>query len=278
MEFVYSDKNPQSPVAYVSFGAMHTVLEAVLTGIGKAEARRTADAIGQLVSTIESRIDRHDEKSFFARINASQGGGPVELDEETYVILQLCEVFRQTTCGYFDIAALSERRAVPAYTLDPATRSVTLAGKGIRLDAGAFGKGYALDRVKKSLSEAGVTNALVNFGDSSVTALGSHPYGDCWQVSPAAGGRTFRLSESALSLSGPSPDGRAHIIDPLRGEPVANTGLVAVEGRSALVCEILSTALYAAPDGARQRIAAAFEGYRPTEIKQDTQLWTDENF
>jgi predicted dehydrogenase len=92
-------------------------------------------------------------------------------------------VFRKNTDGYFDIAAFSPGGTVPAYRLDPAARSVTLTGADIVLDAGGFGKGYALDRVRKLLADAGVANALVNFGDSSVAAVGSHPFGDCWQVS-----------------------------------------------------------------------------------------------
>lgn len=186
-------------------------------------------------------------------------------------------MFRKSTDGYFDIAALSPGGTVPAYRLDPAARSVTLTGADIVLDAGGFGKGYALDRVRKLLADAGVANALVNFGDSSVASVGSHPFGDCWQVTAKAGGGTFRLKEASLSLSGLRPDGRAHIVDPKSRRTVSDSVVVAVEGRSAFVCEILSTALYAAPAGARQGIAAEFEGYRHTEIKQHTESWTEEN-
>ena len=110
-----------------------------------------------------------------------------------------------------------------------------------------------------------------------VSAVGSHPFGDCWQVTAKAGGGTFRLKETSLSLSGLRPDGRAHIVDPRSRRTVSDSVVVAVEGRSAFVCEILSTALYAAPAGARQGIAAEFEGYRHTEIKQHTESWTEEN-
>ena len=58
---------------------------------------------------------------------------------------------------------------------------------------------------------------------------------------------------------------------------VSDGGVIAVEGRSAFVCEIVSTALYAAPRGARQEIVAEFEGYSYTEIKQDTESWIEEN-
>mgnify|MGYP000280047804 CR=1 FL=1 len=264
MEFVYSARNPQARVAYASFGAMHTVLETVLVGLPEPEAGRLSEEIERLVLALDARLNRHDAGSLFARINASQGREAVALDEETFVLLQLCEVFRMSTDGYFDIAALSPGGTVPAYRLDPAARSVTLAGADIVLDAGGFGKGYALDRVRKLLADAGVANALVNFGDSSVAAVGSHPFGDCWQVTAKAGGGTFRLKEASLSLSGLRP-------------AVSDSVVVAVEGRSAFVCEILSTALYAAPAGARQGIAAEFEGYRHTEIKQHTESWTEEN-
>lgn len=277
MEFVYSAKNPQAPVTYVSLEVMHTVLEMVLAGIGESEARRLAEEVERLVRALDVSLNRHDSTSLFAKINASQGTESVVLDEETFVILQLCEVFRKSTGGYFDIAAFSGCRTVPTYRLDPATRCVTLCGADVVLDAGGFGKGYALDRVRKLLAASGVANALVNFGDSSVTTLGSHPFGDCWKVAARTGGGEFRLKGSSLSLSGLRPDGRAHIVDPTSGRMVSDDCVVAVEGCSAFVCEILSTALYAAPNRERQRIITAFEGYCYTEIKQHTQSWTDEN-
>ena len=42
--------------------------------------------------------------------------------------------------------------------------------------------------------------------------------------------------------------------------------MIVVEGRSALVAEVLSTALYAAPQSEREAIMQQFEGYRATEI------------
>lgn len=119
MEFVYSARNPQARVAYASFGAMHTVLETVLVGLPEPEARRLSEEIERLVLALDARLNRHDAGSLFARINASQGREAVALDEETFVLLQLCEVFRKNTDGYFDIAAFSPGGTVPAYRLDP---------------------------------------------------------------------------------------------------------------------------------------------------------------
>lgn len=288
MEFEYSRANPRVRVAFASFEAMHTVLEGVVTDLDEPAARQLFASIEARIREIESRLNRHDPASLFARINASRGREAVPLDEETYVLLQLAEVFRRTTDGYFDLAALSDRipagaaaawdgaavgvaggavPGAPGCVLDPATRSVRLTGEGVRLDAGGFGKGYALERIRPLLAGAGVRRALFNFGDSSVMTVGTHPLGDCWPVGAAAGGEPFRLVGTSLSISGLHPDGRAHIVDPMSGRRVDRRTMVAVEGRSALLCEVLSTALYAAPGERRTAIAARFEGYRYREIE-----------
>lgn len=187
-------------------------------------------------------------------------------------------MFRKSTDGYFDIAALSPGGTVPAYRLDPAARSVTLTGADIVLDAGGFGKGYALDRVRKLLADAGVANALVNFGDSSVGVRRLAPLRGLL-AGDGEGGRRHVSSEGgfALPLGSAARRTGAYCRSRKSRRTVSDSVVVAVEGRSAFVCEILSTALYAAPAGARQGIAAEFEGYRHTEIKQHTESWTEEN-
>ena len=111
MEFEYSRANPRVTVAFASFEAMHTVLEGVVTDLDEPAARQLFASIETRVREIESRLNRHDPASLFARINASRGREAVPLDEETYVLLQLAELFRRTTDGYFDLAALSDRGA-----------------------------------------------------------------------------------------------------------------------------------------------------------------------
>ena len=59
------------------------------------------------------------------------------------------------------------------------------------------------------------------------------------------------IERQAFLLAGPTASGKS-----------AKAGKnIAVEGKSALVCEILSTALYAAPESSRADIIKNFEGY-----------------
>ena len=78
--------------------------------------------------------------------------------------------------------------------------------------------------------------------------------------------REVHLFSSAMSVSGRSTDGRYHIINPSTGGTVAGEELILVEGRSALIAEVLSTALYAAPKALRADIVSRYEGYKATEI------------
>jgi thiamine biosynthesis lipoprotein ApbE len=52
----------------------------------------------------------------------------------------------------------------------------------------------------------------------------------------------------------------------MTGAAVAGDELIAVEGRSALVAEVLSTALYAAPKSKREAVMAQYEGYAALEL------------
>ena len=261
MEFVFSGKNPDVSVAFASFGAMHTVMEMVMTNVPEQRAREIASSVEELVLGIESKLGRHSGDQAFARINASKGHSPVDVDEEVFSVLQFCEVFRKNTCGYFDISALSPVRTSPPYRLDGEGMTVCLNGAETVLDAGGFGKGYALDRVRVLLVENGISDAMLNFGDSSVLGLGSHPYGDGWRAGIASGGSSFLLKDSAISVSGLSAGSVPHIVDPFTGDMADNGCPVVVEGRSAFVCEVLSTALYAAPREMREKVASHFESY-----------------
>jgi thiamine biosynthesis lipoprotein len=113
---------------------------------------------------------------------------------------------------------------------------------------------------------------LLNFGNSSTFALGTHPYGDHWPISvehPYFRGRcahTFELKDCALSISGKNGRGVEHIIDPATGDHVVRDEMLAVTGPSPMACEVLSTALYVAPREKRSDILARFKGYSASEI------------
>ena len=271
-EFTYSQKNPECAVAYAQFGAMHTRMEIVLPRIEECEAQQIVRNVEQRVKALERLMNRFDERSPLAVVNALAASEAVVVDDELFMALELCEVFRRGTGGYFDVAASEQARQGAAYWLDGKNHTVKLASADVRIDLGGFAKGFALEQVNRMLRERKVESAVVNFGNSSIVALGHHPFGEWWPIGVANRLRSgsmaeeFRLRDSALSVSGRAESGDYHIINPHTGLRVAGRELVAVEGRSPLVAEVLSTALYAAPHTHRAEIVAQYEGYRAMEL------------
>ena len=125
----------------------------------------------------------------------------------------------------------------------------------VRLDAGAFGKGEALDRVA-ALPESGRHPWLVDLGGQ--LAVGGHPpLRNGWDIALAHPHRRGEavldlfLDGGSISTSGGSErdisaGGRrvSHIIDSRSGEPATYEGSVTVWHARALVADALSTALF----------------------------------
>ncbi|MCQ2184013.1 MAG: FAD:protein FMN transferase [Bacteroidales bacterium] len=265
LKFVYSDTNPHAPVAFCSFTAMHTGAELLFVHDDRNMARAIAGDIQDIAVSLDHVFNRHLETNQLHSLNTSTE--PLQLDEELFFALELCEQLRLATGGYFDIAALSSTLERPSYRMFPPSHQAQRTSSGILIDFGGFAKGYAAEKIRKTLREKyGVKSALLNFGSSSVSCIGTHPLGDYWGVSSENSLVQFSLRDSALSVSGLSRTGTDHIIDPHTGTMARSGPDIAVTGPSALLCEVLSTALYACPRGDRASIIGKFENYKIQEI------------
>lgn len=271
MQYHHSCKNPLYPTSICSFVAMHTMVEVLMVGCTQAEGERLAHEVQQRVWDMERRFNRFDITSPLSVVNTKAAAEAVSVDDELYMALEVCEVFRRGTKGYFSVAPTSVVGLAP-YLLNASQHTVQLCSGDVQIDMGGFAKGFAAEQIKTLLIEAGIGRGVVNFGNSSIAAIGCHPYGEWWGVgveNPLCKGTQaceVRLCNSAMSLSGRTPNGEYHIINPHTGVKVAQDELILVEGRSALVAEVLSTALYAAPKLERGAILSQFAGYEATEI------------
>ncbi len=128
-------------------------------------------------------------------------------------------------------------------------RRVTL-DEGMRLDPGAVGKGFAVDRAAAVLREAGVRRALVDFG-STVCAVGA------WEAAvrdPGEPGKSLcavALEDESLSTSGDyekffEADGTryGHILDPRTGRPARGVASVSVVAPTAAESDAAATAAF----------------------------------
>jgi thiamine biosynthesis lipoprotein len=235
--------------------AMGSLFTVRLIGEDEEHLATVAEAALDEIERVERLLSWRDPRSECARINREVAAGPVLVDHEMTAILQTCDEARRATDGYFDISTEYSVLSTQYFSIDTETRLVRFIAPDARLDFGAFGKGYALDRAAEELRQFGVTSALLDGGTSSVLALGIGRDGKPWRVglrnpfvADAPELRQLALTDAALSCSGvfdAETQLTSDIVDPHTGHALAEPAAVAVVTNSAATAEMLSTALLA---------------------------------
>ena len=226
---------------------MGTRLDVVMMG----DEPRLSEVWRQIMTETERlhrMLNRFDTASEISFINSEAAVRPVELKDELWGILFDIQQYHQLTLGYFDPSLRDFNQVI----LNANSRSVKFAEKNISLDLGGYAKGYALERIKEIMLQAGVAQALVNFGNSSILAVGSHPHGQYWGVGvenpfqPGQQLKTYELYNQSMSTSGNSPKHTEHIINPRLGKFSSERKFVTVVSTHAVEAEALTTALMVA--------------------------------
>ncbi|HWA99306.1 MAG TPA: FAD:protein FMN transferase [Pirellulales bacterium] len=255
-----------------SCDAMATRFEMQLIGDDDEHLDAVAHAIAAEIERLDRLLSRFDPRSEVSRINRLAAREPVIVDAELCALLVTCVEAAKTTGNFFSIVAQDHHLADPmAIELDTVHRTVAFASAAVRLDFGAIGKGYALDRAAEILHTYGVESALLHGGTSSILALGTDLEGQPWRVGiaePWIDARPTRpelarvtLLDQAMSTSAAlAPDRtESDIFDPTTGRRLTAQCSCSVVAPTVTEAEILSTALLAM---GRQQAAAYTELHR----------------
>lgn len=226
--------------------AMATLFEMQLVGDDGEHLDAVAARIGEEIDRVERLLSRFDPASEVYRLNRLAAQQSMRISVELWDVLLSCRNWYQQTDGAFDVlhvsTSLSANDRWAAVDLDAGSRRLRFTQPGVTLDFGAYGKGYALDRVSELLIHYSVQHALVHGGTSSVLARGNAPDSQPWRVriarpqSPAVVAEVA-LTDEALSTSwGYTP----------QESPVCAASVeegCVVRHRSAAVAEVFSTAM-----------------------------------
>ena len=210
---------------------------------GEAAAAAVEDAFAEL-----ERWDRilslYKEDSEASALNRSAGRAPFRASPEFFAAAAEALRLARLTGGAFDPTVAPALRQGPAglplvgwskVRLDPAARTIELPARGMGLDFGGIGKGWALDRAAERLRARGIRDALLNFG-GQLLAIGRTEV-----ELPGLG--SLELRDASLSVSGDS-ERPGHIVSPFDGRPVRRPGSAAALLASAAEADAWSTALY----------------------------------
>ena len=230
------------------------------------------------IRRIEKLLTTFNEESQTSLINRNAGIAPVQVDEEVFAIIERSLRISALTQGAFDISygsvdkklwnfdktmtslpdAVTAAKAVHLINyknivLDPATGTVFLKEKGMRIGFGGIGKGYAAERAKLVLQQQGVESGIVN-ASGDLTAWGYQPNGKEWTIGiadPNAARHPFSylsITNTAIATSGNYEkfiiiDGKkySHTIDPNTGLPVSGIKSVTILSPNAEIADAMAT-------------------------------------
>ena len=266
-----------------------------------------------------TQTERDADGAALAAMEAAAGTGTwTEVSPALYETLRLAQEVAHRSGGAFDVTAgalteLWERAR--AEKLPPSAEEIAAARArvgcaalelraveeggqtryearlmkaGMKMDRGALIKGLALDGIRSTWQNEGITNALADLGTSSILGMGVNAEGAPWQIgirNPRGEGRSDLLTVVSLSnevLSSSGDDERFfmyegwryhHLIDPRTGYP-AETGLASVtvvlpmevegmwQGHTGMLSDMLSTAVFVLGEEEGRRLLADFSGAR----------------
>lgn len=239
-----------------NFDAMGTTYSIVAYGTDRYKLRAAVEQASEEVNRLDRMMSNYRPDSELSQVNRYAASRPVEVSEELFDLLAKCLEYSRESEGTFDItvgplmrlwgfykgsgrlphrAELRGILGVIGYRnviLDRAHLSVRFARKGVELDPGGIGKGYAVDKIVPILKANGIGSALISAGGSSIYAIGSAPGEKGWKVKirdPKRPSRTIQeveLRDYSMSTSGNYEkffwaEGKmySHIMDPRTGYP-----------------------------------------------------------
>lgn len=278
---------PDAPGAYLiqlTRKAMACQFEVYLNALGPGTETESGVAALDLVTELEQQLSAYRYDSEICMLGATAYLRPQPVETRLFELLELAVQLYQDTHGAFDITAgplikawgfFDREGKVPGeadlasamnlvgsdqLTLEEQKQTIFFEKEGVELNLGSIGKGYALDRCRELLCEAGVEDFLVHGGTSSVLAQGVRRDGikrDGWEVGvphPLRPDRrigTVHLSGEALGTSGAAFQAffhagkkYGHVLDPRTGQPATSVLSATVIAPTAALADALATACY----------------------------------
>lgn len=241
--------------------AMDTVVRISVNAGKSAKSKQDLDEIldgaFRLLGDLERAFSMYEASSDIVKLAANAGGAPVPVAPDLYSLMLAAVDLADISNGAYDptigaVTALWQdkdgaRRLPPEAALKralalvdyrriklDAPNLVQLEKKGMKLDLGGIGKGYASQALADFFKSRGIGSALIDLG-GNVVAMGGRPDGGAWRIGiqdPRKGRGspmcvlevrgacviTAGVYERTWEIDGVN---YTHILDPATGMPIA---------------------------------------------------------
>jgi thiamine biosynthesis lipoprotein len=256
--------------------AMGTVFEIVAYNDSLGRASSAVDQALDEVVQLDNLMSNFKPESDLSRMNREAHFHVVRIPPDLYKVIETSLVYTRLSDGEFDVSvgpvvdlwkAALDGGATPTAAEQARARAcvgyekieliapdqIEFRSDCMRLDLGAVGKGYAVDRAMEILHSNGIERAYIDAGGSTIYGMGAPPDHDGWLVhlrdpsnrlDPQVKlmGNSVSTSEqtAASMLEGDAP---GHIVVPASGTPLRTRYAVSVTAKSATASDALSTTL-----------------------------------
>ncbi|WP_298648091.1 FAD:protein FMN transferase [uncultured Proteiniphilum sp.] len=252
MKPVYSHYYENSCLFHGSIlNIMGTGFDIIFIGKSKSDATKIWDQISSLLELLHARLNRFDESSEIAFVNLNAHKQAIKTSDYLWEILSDNQQYFEQTNGIFDITLGNFSQI----ELNETEKTVFFRSGNTKIDLGGYAKGYAIEKIKKILINNNIRDAFVDFGNSSVLAMGKHPHGDSWKlIIKNPFDQNIILNEEELSNKNISTSGNMlthtmHIKNTRTGKFNDERKMVTVISDNAIEAEVISTSLMIAqPD------------------------------
>jgi thiamine biosynthesis lipoprotein len=255
----------------------------------QAKAEEACAAAFTRIGELDWVMSDYRPQSELMRLCEKAGGKPVRVSADLFKALaRAVEVSKQTE-GAFDCtvgplialwrkarktALLPDPKAIEEarkrvgwrrMRLFPRSRSVQLTTKGMKLDLGGLGKGFAADEAHAVLQKFGITRALVQMG-GDIVVRDAPPNTEGWMVLVPNAGTDQKpiempLKNCAVSTSGDTEqfviiEGKrySHIIEPRTGQALTERVQVTVIAPNGFTSDPLSKGFCILGEAERNRL------------------------
>lgn len=245
----------------------------------KAVGDRAIQAAFDEIKRLEQLLSTWRQDSELSRVNAAAGDQPVLVSTETLELVRRGLEIAKLTRGGFNMAlgpaieawSVTDQQHIPdeaelqrlkplvdwtSIEIDGEKRTIHLPQKGMRIDVGGIGKGYAADRAVEVMKQAGASGGVValagdikTFGrlpESNGFPIGiQHPRQDDGIVA------MIDLQDEAISTAGDyerffERDGVRyhHILDPQTLRPARRCQSVTIVAKEGIIADGLDTGIF----------------------------------
>ena len=273
---------PAAPPFERTHQTMGTELRVTVYGADDARADAAAAAVFPEVDRPDAMMSVWKDGSDIVRLNAAAGDRAVPVSAETREVLGIARQISEQTGGTFDLTfgalsglwkfdyqdkdnsipdkkEIAKRLPLVNYrdlVVDEDARTAELKRKGMRVNLGGIGKGYAVDRAVDIMRRSGLHDFMIQAGGDMYVAgkRGNRPWRLGIRDPRGPADKIFAaldLTDGTFSTSGDyerffMKDGRRyhHIIDLSVGEPARLSRSVTLVTERAVIADALAKGVF----------------------------------